>query len=209
MPTTRQDHLLYLLKSKGPQTAKEISEKVKTTKMAVLQHLTQLEKKGWVEHSDKAKGVGRPIRYWNLSKKSMERFPDNHAEIAVDLIASIREAVGEVGLEKIIQKRIDKVEHAYLNQMPEKKQSLQKRIAKLAELRSEEGYMAEWFKEGKAYWLIENHCPICVAAKTCQEFCSSELELFQKLLGPDVVIERHDHIPKGDRMCSYKIFKKV
>jgi predicted ArsR family transcriptional regulator len=33
-------------------------------------------------------------------------------------------------------------------------------------------------KEGKEYFLIENHCPICAAATECQGFCRAELSNF-------------------------------
>jgi len=56
--------------------------------------------------------------------------------------------------------------------------------------------------------LIENHCPICVAAKACQGFCRSELALFQETLGRDVSVARDEHIVAGARRCVYKISAK-
>jgi predicted ArsR family transcriptional regulator len=50
--------------------------------------------------------------------------------------------------------------------------------------------MAEWKKEGKEYFLIENHCPICAAATECQGFCRAELSNFQSLLGNEYTVER-------------------
>ena len=54
--------------------------------------------------------------------------------------------------------------------------------------------MAESRAEGDGYVLIENHCPICVAATACQGFCRSELDTFREVLGPDVSVERIEHI---------------
>ena len=54
-------------------------------------------------------------------------------------------------------------------------------------------------------WLVENHCPICIAAKECLKLCSGELELFQKALGDGVQIERTEHIASGARRCVYTI----
>jgi predicted ArsR family transcriptional regulator len=53
--------------------------------------------------------------------------------------------------------------------------------------------------------LIENHCPICVAAKACQGFCRSELNLFRDVLGPEVHVEREEHILSGARRCAYRL----
>jgi predicted ArsR family transcriptional regulator len=56
--------------------------------------------------------------------------------------------------------------------------------------------------------LVENHCPICVAATACQGFCRAELETFRAVLGPDASVERAEHIVAGDRRCVYSIARK-
>src|ERR1043166_5655113 len=83
---------------------------------------------------------------------------------------------------------------------------LKKRLAELARVRTEEGYMAEVRAEkGGGFLLVENHCPICAAANACQGFCSTELELFRAALGPGVEVERVEHIVSGDRRCAYRV----
>ena len=79
------------------------------------------------------------------------------------------------------------------------------RVARLAEARTREGYMAESRAEGEGYVLVENHCPICVAATACQGFCRTELDTFRQVLGPDASVERTEHIIAGDRRCVYRI----
>jgi predicted ArsR family transcriptional regulator len=69
--------------------------------------------------------------------------------------------------------------------------------------------MAEWRTDDDgSLLLVENHCPICAAAATCQGFCRSELEVFQDVLGPSVAIERIEHILAGARRCAYRIREK-
>ena len=53
--------------------------------------------------------------------------------------------------------------------------------------------------------LIEHHCPICVAATSCQGLCHSELELFRAALGPEVTVAREQHLLSGDTRCAYRI----
>jgi predicted ArsR family transcriptional regulator len=65
--------------------------------------------------------------------------------------------------------------------------------------------MAEYSKDDKGYLLVENHCPICAAAKICQGFCTSELNTFKFILGNDVSVTRVNHIIAGDRRCAYRI----
>ena len=42
-------------------------------------------------------------------------------------------------------------------------------------------------------------------AKSKFLLCDAELELFQAILGEDVVIERTEHILLGARRCAYRI----
>ena len=66
--------------------------------------------------------------------------------------------------------------------------------------------MAEWSRSRNgSFVLIENHCPIRVAAQACQGLCSSELELFRSVLGRAVSIRREEHLLAGDRRCTYRI----
>ena len=65
--------------------------------------------------------------------------------------------------------------------------------------------MAESRAEGEGYVLVENHCPICVAATACQGFCRAELDTFREVLGPGASVERTEHIVQGDRRCAYRI----
>jgi predicted ArsR family transcriptional regulator len=57
--------------------------------------------------------------------------------------------------------------------------------------------------EEGGFLLVENHCPICAAAKECQQFCRSELAIFQKSLGDACVVERTEHLQSGARRCVY------
>ncbi|WP_248561683.1 hypothetical protein [Niallia sp. NCCP-28] len=50
----------------------------------------------------------------------------------------------------------------------------------MADLRTEEGYMAEIKQEeDHSYLLMEKHCPICAVASACSGFCNKEKKLFQ------------------------------
>ena len=65
------------------------------------------------------------------------------------------------------------------------------RVRLLARLRTGEGYMAEVeTQEDGTFLLIENHCPICTAAEAYQEFCHSELEMFEAALGACVSVSQ-------------------
>jgi predicted ArsR family transcriptional regulator len=90
--------------------------------------------------------------------------------------------------------------------MPGPDAPIDERVATLARLRREEGYMAEWGRRGDGTLeLVENHCSIANAARFCPKLCGGELSLFRAVLGDDVSVERVKHILSGDRCCSYCI----
>lgn len=55
-----------------------------------------------------------------------------------------------------------------------------------------------------SYALIENHCPICTAARACTGLCAAELDVFRAVLGPRMSLERTEHIVSGARRCVYR-----
>ena len=83
--------------------------------------------------------------------------------------------------------------------------NLEEKIARLAELRNSDGYLAEWDKEEGGFILIENHCPICAAAQRCADLCEAEMNTFKEIFGESVSVERVDHIIAGARRCAYRI----
>ncbi|MNI76893.1 hypothetical protein D3C73_1331500 [compost metagenome] len=116
----------------------------------------------------------------------------------------MRQVFGDEGVDKLIQAREAAMLEGYQKAMAGA-QDLQARLERLVQVRSSEGYMAELRADGDGFLFIENHCPICSAAKACMGFCRSELELFRKVLGAGVRVEREEHILSGARRCAYRV----
>lgn len=196
-----------LLKRRGPATASILAKVLGLTRMAVHQHLQNLEEQGWVlARSASPKGRGRPAMIWQLSEQGERRlFPDAHAELSTDLIAAARQAFGEDGLERLIEVRSEQQVAAYRQHL-ESAEDLEQRVRRLAEERSKEGYMAEVVAEDDGSWLlIEHHCPICEAARLCVGICAAELAVFRRVLGDDVEVRRTRHLLTEDDRCAYRI----
>lgn len=140
-----------------------------------------------------------------MTTKSNAKFPDRHADLTVQIIDSVKTLFGEQGLNQLITAREEKTTKLYLEALT-CCSNLALKVNKLAELRAEEGYMATVEKISEdEYLLIENHCPICSAASSCQNFCRSELLIFKKCFGEDYSVERCEYLLKGDRRCTYRI----
>jgi predicted ArsR family transcriptional regulator len=204
------DRLLFLLKTRGPQTAADLATRLQITPEAVRQQLLRLGDEGLVYAKSEVRGVGRPAQVYHLAPAAQRRFPDAHAELTAQLIGEIRDVLGESALDKLIRVREIATRKRY-QALLSGEQSLARKIALLAEIRNKEGYMATWEKEEEddSYLLVENHCPICAAASACTGFCRSEQAVFEHVLGRDVRVERVEHLLAGARRCAYRITKKT
>ncbi len=176
--------------------------------MAVRQHLYGLREEGLVSHTREPRPVGRPAKAWRLTAQADAFFPDGHADLTLGLIGAMKKAFGADGLDRLLAVRAAEQIETYGARIGAG-QPLERRLAALARIRSEEGYMAAVETEAPGrYLLVENHCPICAAARACQGLCATELQVFRAALGEDVDVERVDHILAGARRCAYRITAK-
>jgi len=200
------DQILFLLKTRGPKTAQQLAEILDLTSMGTRRHLEAAQEKGLVNYADVAEKVGRPSRRWLLTEAGHARFPDRHADLTVQLIDQVRQLFGDAGMDRLIASREVASEAFYRETVGDGAAPLPQRVAALAQARDVEGYMAEVETQPDgSLLLVENHCPICAAARACQNFCRSELEVFQRVLGPDCSVERTEHQLSGSRRCAYRI----
>jgi predicted ArsR family transcriptional regulator len=197
--------IVHLLKTDGPLTSAQLAGRLELTAMAVRQHLYTLQAEKFVAVEERPVPIGRPAKHWRLTREADRLFPDAYAELSVSLIGALGDAFGPEGLARVLESRGARQHALYCARIPPTS-SLKEKVRQLARIRTEEGYMAEVHSAGKgAFLLTENHCPICAAATQCQGFCTAELDLFRKVLGPGVQIDRQEHIVSGARRCAYRI----
>ena len=180
------ERILFLLKTRGPQTAQELADQLELSSMGARKHLESWLEKGLVTFEDSAEKQGRPCRRWHLNEAGHARFPDRHGELTAQVLQQVRQLFGDKGINQIISARESETLHCY-TRATSKVKTLKAKLKVLAEIRTQEGYMAE----------------LLPAAKECQQFCRSELAIFQKSLGESCVVERTEHLQSGARRCVY------
>lgn len=193
------------LKRVESATATDLAAEFGLTDTALRQHLDALEDAGMVTRSiAEPTGRGRPPVHWQLAPAATESFPDRHGDLTVELISSMRSTLGESALERVIAERSNRQTAAYSLALLDA-HDLSDRLQRLADLRSDEGYLAEVQCTGDDFVLIEHHCPIGEAAGACGALCTAELDVFRRVLGDDVTVTRTQHLLAGDRRCSYRV----
>jgi predicted ArsR family transcriptional regulator len=198
--------ILELLKVGGPQTVDELSAKLKISSMGVRQHLVSLESEGLIEHHSEKRGIGRPSYVYSLAEQGDELFPRRYAQLALDLLETVRALDGREGLERLFEARIQQNARRYLARLEGK--SLKAQVRELARIRTEEGFMADWRTlDENTFRLREQNCAVYRVACNCEEICVYEQELFNRVLA-EAEVRRETHILAGDQSCTYTIRMK-
>ncbi|MEJ1131035.1 metalloregulator ArsR/SmtB family transcription factor [Variovorax sp. CCNWLW225] len=204
MPHQPADRILSTLKTRGALGIPDIAKVLDVTVEAVRQQMVKLQSDGLVDAESRPAGRGRPTQIWRLTGAGHARFPDTHAEMTVQMISAVITVFGEKGMDQLIGAREEAMRANYREAMLGAR-SLKTKLERLAEIRNREGYMAEFRPEGEGFLFIENHCPICTAARACTGFCRSELQLFEEVLGTDASVSRVEHVLAGARRCAYQV----
>ena len=199
--------IIERLKRADTVTAPELAAEFGLTDTAIRQHLDALETAELVERVvAPSVGRGRPPVHWRLAPAASSLFADRHSDLTVELISSIRSALGEEALERVVRTRAERQLANYQTALVGAP-TLKDRVRLIAELRSAEGYLAEAVDhdDDGSVTLVEHHCPIRGAADSCAGLCSAELDLFQKVLGPGATVAREQHLLDGGQRCAYRV----
>lgn len=200
--------ILYYLKVMQQAGLEELAKVMKVSRMAVHKHLVLLQNRGLVEGIENRGHVGRPRMVYQLTSQSKTVFPKSYSAIATHALDFIERNMGKEGIEKVLHERQTELFDQYYKRL--KGLDFDKQVKELARIRDEEGYIAESKKESKKsggkHVLLEYNCPIIHIAEKHWEACSTETELFEKLLGAN--IETTHRAAKGDSICKFVIKEK-
>ena len=194
--------LLYYLKIMQQAGLEELANVMKVSRMAVHKHLDLLQQRGLVEGIETRGHVGRPRMVYQLTSQSKSVFPKSYGAIATHALDFIERNMGKEGVKKVLYERQGELFDQYYKRL--KDLDFDKQVKELARIRDEEGYIAESrSKSDGKYVLLEYNCPIIHIAEKHWEACSTETELFEKLLGAN--IDTTHRAAKGDLICKFII----
>ena len=177
--------LLYYLKIMQQAGLEELANVMKVSRMAVHKHLDLLQQRGLVEGIEIRGHVGRPRMVYQLTSQSKSVFPKSYGAIATHALDFIERNMGKEGVKKVLYERQGELFDQYYKRL--KGLDFNKQVKELARIRDEEGYIAESrSKSDGKHVLLEYNCPIIHIAEKHWEACSTETELFEKLLGANI-----------------------
>ncbi len=207
-PPTVSEHqrsVLYALKRCGEATVETVASSLGMTVSGARQHLTALADEGLVIVTEKPRepgSRGRASRLYRLAPAAEPLFPKAYGELTNELLDYLSDEDGAL-VEILFHRRRDSRIGRARARLQGK--SLAKRVAELAAILTEDGYLADWEKlPGRRFRITEHNCAIRIVAGRHPQACSSEIEFLRAVL-PDATVERTSHIIAGAPHCSYEI----
>jgi DeoR family suf operon transcriptional repressor len=194
--------VLSSLKTRGEATAEELAEELAVTVGAIRQQLGPLGEDGLVAHRDERRGPGRPRRWYCLTPAAESLFPKRYGQLTNQLLGFIEESDPELLAEAFERRGRQRQARAEIRLAG---LDLDGKVAELARILDEDGYLASCEADGPGQWRItELNCAILDVARQHHQACGSELAFLRSVL-PDAKVERVTHILAGAHACSYRV----
>ena len=194
--------VLSVMKTRGEASADEIAEVLGITVSAVRQHLVPLESDGLVAHRDERPGPGRPRRRYCLTPAAEALWPKRYGQLTNQLLGFIAEADPRLVDAAFEGRRRERVAAARRRLVG---MAFDDRVAELARILDEDGYLATCEPVGPGHWrIVEHNCAILDVAERYGTACASEISFLREALD-DAVIERIAHKLAGAHVCAYEI----
>ncbi len=195
--------LLELLKETGRAIViKEVCEKLQLSSMAVRRQLTLLEGDGLIFSEKERKEIGRPAKRYYLTDQGHEYFERDYANLAIDLLATLRSLDGKRKVNQVFERRMHEDLKTARKRVLGK--TLEARVHDATKLFTENGYRARWEKIATDKYLIKfMNCAVLQVAKKFPQICVCEEAFLSELLQAKVT--RRHYILKNGHFCSYLI----
>ena len=200
MQRTRRQ-ILDILKTRGRATLEELSKEVGLSPVTIRVHLSVLQRDDLVNVEEVRGRVGRPFFVYSLSQDAEDLFPKRYHVLAGRLLRAMNDELPSETVQRLLTRMAEVWADERSSRMVGK--SLVERMAEVAEIRSEEGAIANWERLNGDYVLRQYNCPNLLVSRTHQQVCDVEHEYLTRLLGATVV--RTECIGKGDRTCTYVV----
>lgn len=198
-----QRAVLETFKRQGESTLAQLELSVELAVETVRSHLQALEAQGLIERAGlERSGPGRPRVRYRLAAAGEALFPRGEGDLLRDLAAYLIRAGHTPLLEAFFEERLERkrsVARARLVDVP-----AEARPEAVAQLLSEEGFLAEVTSDDAGLALRLCHCPLRAVVDVTRLPCRAELALVRELLG-DQPLERVSFIPDGAACCTYRI----
>ena len=193
--------ILVELKRARGSTAKDLASRLNVSLNAVRHHLKELETQALVDYERRHQGVGAPAFVYRLTPTGEALFPRRYEATLNELLDHVVEREGRAGAVSVLEARYATLTRRLQGELAGVPPT--ERIAAVARLLTEEGYMAEASATASSGILVEHNCAIQAVAERFPEICAAEAKFLAAVLGAEV--DRQEHILSGCSACEYRV----
>ncbi|MFN3918991.1 MAG: helix-turn-helix transcriptional regulator [Methylohalobius sp.] len=198
----RQQGLLkLLLEHKQGLTMEELARALAVSKAAVHQHLSVLERGGYVTMKGLRKTGGRPSQIYALTERGVHLFPKQYAWFSKLLLKQLINELGSVPVQNLLY-RLGQETAASVRVRFAGRSSCE-RLKEIVQLMQELGYEAEL--EGEE--IAARNCIYHDLAREHPEACALDLGLLDGLAGEQVI--QTECMLRGGTACRFCLGKRA
>ncbi len=201
--TTRQQQLLgVIMNSREALSIDELADSLDISRTAVQQHITVLQRDGFIENGQAVKTAGRPIQTFVLSKSGIHLFTKQYSWFSGLMLDDLKQQLGSDGLKQYLHKLGVRQAEQLLGQLDGV--SLPKKIVAISKIMQEMGYEASAESQQNSEIPLINACN-CVyhdLAIQHREVCQFDHALLATLTGSDV--DLIECMADGGCACRFK-----
>jgi predicted ArsR family transcriptional regulator len=198
--STRME-VLELLRRKRQCSAETIASDLGVTPNAVRQHLTNLERDGFVISHPERNGRGRPALLFSLTERADSVFPKRYGQLASMVLQEVQEMGGPGALDEVFARVAERHAHAIEDDL--EGLDFDEKLHRVVAWIGRAGTLAEQSETPEGVKVTIHNCPFRNTALKFPQVCTITPQLITRLLGASV--SQADSIHRHDPYCSFVV----
>ncbi|HUY73002.1 MAG TPA: helix-turn-helix domain-containing protein [Candidatus Dormibacteraeota bacterium] len=198
--STRME-VLELLRRKRECSAETIASDLGVTTNAVRQHLTNLERDGFVVSHPERGGRGRPALLFSLTERADSVFPKRYGQLATMVLQEVQEMGGPQALDEVFARVAER--HARGIEHELDGLDFDEKLRRVVAWIGRAGTLAEQSETPEGVKVTIHNCPFRNTALKFPQVCTITPQLITRLLGAPV--SQADSIHRRDPYCSFVV----
>src|ERR1035437_1498737 len=198
--STRME-VLELLRRKGHASAATIATDLRVTPNAVRQHLTNLERDGFVVSNPEKSRRGRPSLLFSLTERADSVFPKRSGPLGPMVPHEVQEMGGPDALDEIFERMAPR--HAGAIARSLEGREFDDKLSRVVAWIGRAGTLAEQSETPEGAKVTIHNCPFRNTALKFPQVCTITPHLISQLLG--TAVSQADSIHRHDPYCSFVV----
>jgi predicted ArsR family transcriptional regulator len=198
--STRME-VLELLRRKGRSSTETIANDLGVTPNAVRQHLTNLERDGFVVSQPERSGRGRPALLFALTERADSVFPKRYGQLATMVLQEVQEMGGPEALDDIFARVAAR--HAETIERDLGGLDFERKLNRVVAWIGRAGTLVEQTESPEGIKVTIHNCPFRNTALKFPQVCTITPQLISRLTG--AAVSQAESIHRHDPYCSFVV----